>query len=377
MFASPGDARVSRSSWEPASVAPGIAYPTGRPIAIRLPPESWHRPVRHTISSVTLRFRIDPDRMDRSLIDAAGDTIRSGGLVAFPTETVYGLGALAIDLAAIQRLFDAKGRPADDPLIVHVRRGWALESVLAEVSPVVRALTERFWPGPLTIVGPRAASIPAVVTSGLDTVAVRAPAHPVADALLDAVGLPVAAPSANRFGHISPTTADHVLDDLDGRCDVVLDAGDATLGIESTVVAVTETGVVVLRHGALPVEELGVPVVDAPSRPSVSPGFHVRHYAPDSPMRVVEAGSHALLPTVASGVYLGFDDSVPHLPDTWRFFPLGSRDALEAVAVRLYRVLRTVDRLGADLIVAELTARPGLGRAIDDRLRKAASGRGL
>ena len=328
---------------------------------------------------MTLRFTIDPDRVDLSLVAGAADVLRSGGLVAFPTETVYGLGARADDAAAIARIFDAKDRPANDPLIVHVLAEWPLDGIAREVPDLARHLIERFWPGPLTIVLQRDPSIPSIVTAGLDTVAVRAPAHPVAEALLAAAGIPIAAPSANRFGHVSPTNADHVLDDLGGRCDVVLDAGDTTLGLESTVVSVSDDGIVVLRHGALPVEDLGVPFADAAAHQdrSRSPGRTTRHYSPDTEMQVVDVGSRVILPTVTDGVYLGYDDTIRHLPAGWRFVPLGSRDALGAVAARLYRVLRTVDATTPELIVAELAGRPGLGRAIDDRLTRAASGRRL
>jgi L-threonylcarbamoyladenylate synthase len=327
--------------------------------------------------AVTLRLTVDPVDPDPGVIESAASVIRSGGLVAFPTETVYGLGCDATDPAAVERLFAAKGRPPDDPLIVHVTVERPLGEVYAAVRPLLKALAARFWPGPLTLVGPRADAIPAVVTAGLDTVAARAPAHPVAVRLIRAVGRPLAAPSANLFGHVSPTSAAHVLDDLAGRCDLVLDAGDTTLGIESTVVRVEEERAVVLRHGAVPAEDLGVPFVEAPTGGLGSPGGFVRHYAPTAEMRVVDIASELRLPHVGRGVYLGFHETEPELPEGWWFVPLGSRDSLDVVAARLYAVLRSVDQPGVDLILAELTLRRGLGRAIDDRLTRAASGRVL
>lgn len=325
---------------------------------------------------MTIRLRIDPDQIDASAVHGAVDVLRRGGLVAFPTETVYGLGCLAEDDAAVARVFAAKGRPSDDPLIVHVAGTGSLDGVVGEVPELFWDLAHRHWPGPLTMVVARGRRIPPTVTSGLDTVAVRAPAHPVAHALLEAVAAPVAAPSANRFGHVSPTNADHVLSDLVGRCDMVLDAGDSALGIESTVVRVEADHVLVLRHGALPVEELDVEVREGVAVRSSSPGLAERHYSPDAPMTVMDPRKRAPLPS-AGGVYLGYDETARPLPEGWRFVPLGSRAGLAAVAARLYRVLRTIDDERPDHIVAELTGRPGLGRAIDDRLMRAAAGRVL
>lgn len=325
------------------------------------------------MEAVTVRLRIDSDDIDAAAIAGAAGTLRSGGLVAFPTETVYGLGCLAEDPTAVQRVFDAKGRPADDPLIVHVAGRSALDGIVGDVPPLFWSLVRRHWPGPLTLVVARGPRIPTVVTSGLDTVAVRAPAHPVATALLEAVGAPVAAPSANRFGHVSPTNAEHVLADLVGRCDMVLDGGDTALGIESTVVRVEADHVVVLRHGALPVEDLDVAVREGAVERFSSPGLGPRHYSPNTAMVVMDPRRRAPLPG-DGGVYLGYDETARQLPAGWQFVPLGSRSALPAVAARLYRVLRSIDEGRPALIVAELTGRGGLGRAIDDRLVRAASG---
>jgi L-threonylcarbamoyladenylate synthase len=323
---------------------------------------------------VTLRFRIDPDDIDHKLIEGAADLLRAGRLVAFPTETVYGLGCIATDAAAVDRVFEAKGRPANDPLIVHVRADADLTGIVDRPPDLFWKLAKRWWPGPLTMVVGRGAAIPPRLTAGLETVAVRAPDHPIADALLEAVGKPVAAPSANRFGHVSPTTADHVLVDLAGRCDLVIDGGDSTLGIESTVVLVEADHVIILRHGALPVEELEVPIVDAPPHRPLAPGMAPRHYAPDAELWVMDPARRSPLPA-GPGTYLGYDETVPPMPEGWRFVPLGARDALGSVAARLFRVLRMVDDPASGILVAELCGRPGLGRAIDDRLVRAAEGR--
>lgn len=322
---------------------------------------------------MTLRIKIDPDAIDEAAITGAARTLVDGGLVAFPTETVYGLGGRADSRATVEKIYAAKKRPDHDPLIVHVASDAELDGVIAEPPALFFDLVRRFWPGPLTLVVPRGPGIPAVVTSGLDTVAVRAPDHPIAQALLRRAGVPVAAPSANAFGHVSPTNAEHVLDDLAGRCDLVIDAGDTTLGIESTVVAVLTDHIEVLRHGALPIEDLGVEVRDSDAGVSESPGRLPRHYAPNSPMAVMDPRDRAPLPP-GGGVYLGYDETARVLPEGWMFVPLGSRDSLGAVAARLYRVLRSIDDRTPRMIVAELSGRPGLGRAIDDRLTRAASG---
>ena len=220
--------------------------------------------------SSTHTYKLDSERLDPSAVSVAADVIRTGGLVAFPTETVYGLGANATDAAAVAKIFVAKQRALNDPLIVHCApenddlqnapAALFREQVIGELSPrqaqQALALIRAFWPGPLTLVLPRGPRIPTNVTAGLDTVAVRMPAHPVALALIRRSGVPIAAPSANRFGHVSPTTARHVLDDLDGRIDVLLDGGPTSIGVESTVLDLTAPQPVILRPGGLAREEI-------------------------------------------------------------------------------------------------------------------------
>lgn len=343
------------------------------------------------------------DTSPASIARAAG-CIRAGGLVAFPTETVYGLGAHALDAAAVRRLFEAKGRPPNDPLIVHVASFDEVDDLLGadlETGPYsrTRRLAACFWPGPLTMVLTKSARVPPEVTAGLDTVAVRVPAHPVARALLEAAAVPIAAPSANLFSHPSPTTAAHVLQDLDGRIDFVIDGGPTDVGIESTVLDLTGPHPTVLRPGAVTVEMLrdvlpivrmlGVPGEDlqvGPAGPHRSPGLMSRHYAPRAPLTLIggdpEAALDALLEqarlAIAEGRRVG---AIVPREDVARFRGLpvtiadwGARRDAGAMASRLYAALRELDAAGVDsILVRDVVADEGLGRAIRDRLRRAAS----
>lgn len=314
-----------------------------------------------------LRIVVDPRDPDPALLTPAADALLAGSLVAFPTETVYGLGAAAFDRAAVGAVFAAKGRPIDDPLIVHIASPSSVGDVVAEVSPEMQALIERHWPGPLTIVARRSGAVPDVVTAGRDTVAVRCPDHPVAHLLLELAGVAVVAPSANRFSYVSPTTADHVVEDLGEAVDVVVDAGPTPVGIESTIVSVVGDRVSVLRRGAVEVDA----DFDAEAPSSLAPGRLTTHYSPRA--RTVAIAAHGD-PAAAGpgGVHVGFDDSAA--APGWRLVSLGKRDDLGAVARHLYATLRDVDALGPDLIVVELCGSGGLGEAIDDRLRRAAGG---
>lgn len=341
---------------------------------------------------MTQILRVDRPRPDAPELRRAAEVLRRGGLVAFPTETVYGLGCNALDEAAVRRVFEAKGRPAHDPLIVHVGRGWSLERVATvEAGESVRALTGAFWPGPLTVVVPRAPALPGAVTAGLSTVAVRCPAHDVAQALLEAAGVPIAAPSANRFSYVSPTSARHVFDDLGGRIDLILDGGTTHHGIESTVVRLDGARLHVLRLGAVTVDALrdavggAYEIVEPPAggaRGSGSPGMETKHYSPRSPALAVRAplvegraGEGLADVPGHEVVYLGYEDRRPELPGSWRFVPLGASDDLVEVARRLYENLRAWDSASTDrVLLVELTMADGLGAAIDDRITRAASG---
>ena len=313
-------------------------------------------------------------------VEPAAALLRDGGIVAFPTETVYGLGADAFNEAAVKRVFAAKGRPPNDPLIVHVRPHWPLDQVFAHTTALQLQLLDKFWPGPLTLIGPKAPTIPSIVTAGLPDVAVRAPSHPVAIVLLDAVDRPIAAPSANRFSYVSATTAQHVADDLGDSIDAIVDAGPSTAGIESTVVRLRGSVLEVLRHGATTIEAITAAVsgidevVEITGSTTASPGQLLTHYSPNTATIALTPGTAIdRLELVGSAVLVGYDESVR--PETHRFVSLGSRANLDAVARVLYETLRTVDSSAANTILVELTGADGIGRALDDRIRRAASGR--
>lgn len=319
-----------------------------------------------------------PAGTDRAIRDAA-DILASGGLVAFPTETVYGLGADATDGRAVAGIYAAKGRPSFNPLIAHVPDIDAAEA-LALVDPVSRALAERFWPGPLTLVLDRRPGCPVseLATAGLATLALRVPDHPVARDLLAAVGRPVAAPSANRSGHVSPTTADDVLADLDGRIDAVLDGGPTTVGVESTIVRVAGGSVLLLRPGGVTRGEIeavtgrpvAVPLDEASDRP-IAPGLLASHYAPAAAVRL---DARAVEPGEA---LLAFGPvPLPGAEAAVAVVNLSPAGDLREAAAGLFRALRTLDASGAARIAVAPIPTEGLGEAIADRLRRAAAPRG-
>jgi L-threonylcarbamoyladenylate synthase len=307
--------------------------------------------------------------------------LRRGGLVAFPTETVYGLGADAESDAALAHLYAVKGRPTDHPVIVHLAHADQLGEWAAAVSDATRALTARFWPGPLTVVVPAASRVSRVATGGLDTVGLRVPDHPVALALLDAFGGGIAAPSANRFGRVSPTTAGAVTRDLGHDVDLVLDGGPCAVGVESTIVDCTAGTPTVLRVGGVTLEDLAA-VLDGP--PTVggtmrAPGTLPAHYAPNAAVEVVvretlaDRARDAAAREVRVGVIaLASDLAGIDLPDA--LVPLARPADVAAYAHDLYRALREADDLGLDLVLAIAPPPSGLGVALVDRLGRAACG---
>jgi L-threonylcarbamoyladenylate synthase len=351
----------------------------------------------------TIVLATPPDAVPPDAIALAANLLRAGEVVAFPTETVYGLGADATSEAALQRIFVAKERPLSDPLIVHLADASQLSEVARAIPPEAERLAERFWPGPLTLVLPRLARIPALVAAGGDTVGVRVPAHPVAQALLRAADLPIAAPSANRFMHTSPTTAAHVLADLDGRIACILDGGPTMVGVESTVVDLTASPPRLLRPGGTTLEALrtilpdilapafaeGVPPPTSPERiePAHAPGQMARHYAPRTRLVVFDAmGAEALAAMRALAAEarargervgaLAADEEAATLEDAGaRVARLGPMADLTAISRRLYAALRELDAARLDLLLAHSFGRQGLGLAIEDRLRRAAGGR--
>ncbi|MEG3632926.1 L-threonylcarbamoyladenylate synthase [Micromonospora palythoicola] len=308
---------------------------------------------------------------DGDLGEAAA-VLRTGGLVVFPTETVYGLGANALDARAAARIFEAKQRPSFDPLITHLADAADLEPLVGPVSPAVAALAARFWPGPLTLIVDRPERIPPIVTSGLDSMAVRVPDHEHARRLIAAAGVPVAAPSANRFGQLSPTRAEHVVRGLGAAVDLVLDGGPTRCGIESTIVDARGDHPVVLRLGALPVEELEkvtgpVTVRPGSSGQPVAPGTLAAHYAPRTPLRLVSSAESA----GADRGYLAFRDGPAG--DWAAVEVLSASGDLTEAAARLFDALHRLDAAKVTEIVVEPVPDTGVGRAVNDRLRRAAA----
>lgn len=303
-------------------------------------------------------LRVDPLAPDPGPIGEAAAVLKGGGLVALPTETVYGLGGDAGDEDAVAAIFAAKGRPADNPLICHVAGVEGLAALAAEVTPLAGDLAERWWPGPLTLVVDAAAWVPRVTTGGRGTVAVRVPAHPVALAVLAASGLPVAAPSANRSGRPSPTTARHVLDDLGPAVDLVLDAGPCPVGVESTVVDARGALPVILRPGSVTAEDLGLSAAQAAGDAAASPGTRYRHYAPACRVVVAPrgAGSGQVAALAAEGLRAGL-------------VAVGDAETLARV---LYAELRGAETRGLDVVVVEAVDERGIGAAVMERLRRAA-----
>jgi L-threonylcarbamoyladenylate synthase len=339
----------------------------------------------------TVRLTVDE-------VQRAAEILRGGGTVAFPTETVYGLGANALNAEAVEKIFVAKERPHWDPLIVHVA-DVAMAKTVAELSPLAEQLAERFWPGPLTLLLPRKDCVPDAVTAGRSLVGVRVPGHPLALELLRAAAIPIAAPSANRFGHTSPTTAAHVLEDLDGRIDTVLDGGACHVGVESTVVDLSQDPMVIYRPGAVTAAMLAefgtVTLYKAPRETKErsrelqeslpAPGVGLRHYAPRARMVLVERGSNENLQEFwyrflrTAGDQQGVVGLM--LPARFRemqedahtlIYRWGEWTDGAALAARLFAGLRELDARSADVIVCPVPAAEGIGDAVRDRLFKAA-----
>jgi L-threonylcarbamoyladenylate synthase len=347
---------------------------------------------------VTLRLEVDARRIHepeaQAALAEAARILLAGGLVALPTETVYGLGANALNESAVAAIFAAKGRPAWDPLIVHVADEAMLARVADEIPASARKLMAAFWPGPLTLLLPRSAAIPDTVTAGRPLVGVRMPAHPVALELLRLAGVPIAAPSANRFGHVSPTTAEHVIEDLDGRIDAVIDSGPTAHGVESTVVDATGNPMIVYRPGAVTLEQLrkvaGAVELFTPTDMQIpvealpSPGVGIRHYAPRARLVLLNAGAdwqafvehrRAQLQNDRVGVMLlsGLPGEAELRSDaSLAIYEWGRSSDLEGLANRLFAGLRYLDLVGCTVIVCPTPSEEGIGAAIHDRLRKAA-----
>ena len=337
-------------------------------------------------------IRTDPEHIDPAAMREAGRILKEGGLVAFPTETVYGLGGNALDERASGKIYAAKGRPSDNPLIVHIAETDALFQITEEVPKKAMAMAEAFWPGPLTMIFRKNEKVPLATTGGLSSVAVRMPSHPVALALIREGGGFVAAPSANTSGRPSPTTADHVKEDLSGKIDMILDGGPVGIGLESTIVDFTEETPTILRPGYINREMMekvigpvrtdpGLIAADSAVRPK-APGMKYRHYAPKAEMTVVEGEEKAVQEKIRQlasekirqGLRVGIiatDESAPFYPEGI-VKSIGARSCEESIARHLYSVLREFDQCGADCIFSEAFDTPQMGRAIMNRLLKAA-----
>jgi L-threonylcarbamoyladenylate synthase len=342
----------------------------------------------------TLLLAVDPHEPNMEQIRTAASLIRNGGLVAFPTETVYGLGADALNPKAVLALFEVKKRPLDNPPIVHIYDVKDVYRLAKEVSPEAEELMKRFWPGPLTLIFKRSRIVPDVAVAGLDTIAVRMPRHNVALALIRESRCPISAPSANLAGKPSPTLAKHVLDDLGGHIDAILDAGPTPIGVESTVLDLTVEPPQILRPGGTPYEVLArtlgkielsaVAVTDKllPFEKARSPGVRHKHYAPRAEMILVEGEVEHVICRVNErikfykkegrrvGVLATDETTGKYSADVVK--SLGSRSDLANIARSLFRLLREFDEEDVDVIIAEGVSSEGLGLAVMNRLRKAA-----
>lgn len=339
-------------------------------------------------------LKIDPINPETNNIKEAAKIVKRGGTVAFPTETVYGLGASALDENAIQKIFFAKGRPQDNPLIVHISSIAQLDDLVENIPQQAYILMEKFWPGPLTLIFNRTRKIPDRITGGLSTVAIRMPAHNIALELIKHSGLPIAAPSANTSGKPSPTNSLHVIHDLSGKIDMIIDGGSTGVGLESTVLDVSGDIPTILRPGGVTVEDLlsvlpqveydrALENTDKNLIPK-SPGQKYRHYSPDAKMVIVEGSVEEITQKIirlskeyeAQGMSVGIlatkqtQDKYKHS----KILIVGDRDFPETIAANFFNALREFDNLNVDIIIAEGVEEKGIGKAIMNRMRKAAGG---
>ena len=327
------------------------------------------------------------------LIREAAMTLKIGGLVAFPTETVYGIGANALDVAVVRKIYEAKGRPSDNPLIVHIGHTDEVKKYVAEIPKIAIPLMEAFWPGPLTLIFKKNHVIPYEITGGLDTVAIRVPAHPLAREIIRQSGLPIAAPSANISGKPSPTIAAHVIEDLNGRVDMIVDGGDANIGLESTVLDVTSEPAMILRPGGitkamieavvglvvLDPKDLGVSNEDIPK----APGMKYKHYAPKGKLviyygskeKAIEAMNASVQKSLSNhekvGIIATNEDLEAYHCDT--ILTIGSEHDAHEIASNLFKVLRQMDDLGVEKILTQAFHEKEIGVATMNRLLKAAN----
>ena len=341
----------------------------------------------------TIVVKIKSHDFDEEILKQAGSILRNGGLVAFPTETVYGIGANALAEESVKKVYEAKGRPSDNPLIVHVVKTEDINELVRELPQKAEKLISEFWPGPLTLIFKKASIVSEIVTGGLDTVAIRMPAHPIAKLLIELAGVPVAAPSANLSGKPSPTMEEHVINDMKGRVDAIVCGGNADVGVESTVLDITSDIPMILRPGGVTKEDLekviGKVAVDPALQKSEdsqlipkSPGMKYTHYSPNAEVVLVSGNLDSVTDNIerireneeAKGRKVGImaTDQTKDIYKGGTIISVGSRDKLESVAANLFKVLRDFDEKGVDIILAETFDEKGLGQAIMNRLMKAA-----
>ena len=342
----------------------------------------------------TILAKVDlrqPEAME--IIQTAAKILQEGGLVAFPTETVYGLGGNGLDGMACEKIYIAKGRPSDNPLILHISEFEELNPIVREISPAAQKLMDAFWPGPLTMVFPKSDIVPEKATGGLDTVAVRFPNHPVARAIIKAAGLPIAAPSANSSGKPSPTRASHVEFDLNGKIDMIVDGGAAEWGLESTIVDVSGEVPMILRPGAVTKEMMEEVVGTVEIDPAIlqkpaadlkpkAPGMKYTHYSPKAEVILVKGETTAVADEInrlaAEDMAHGLKTGVMATEETKDLYKadivlsLGSRERPEEIGANLFKYLRKFDFLGAERVYSEVFSEEGEGMAIMNRLNKAA-----
>lgn len=337
-------------------------------------------------------YKIDSKAVDHQKMEEAAQLIRSGELVAFPTETVYGLGADALNPQASKKIYAAKGRPSDNPLIVHIAKFEDLEEIAKEVPQEAKKLADAFWPGPLTMIVNKNEKVPYETTGGMDTVAIRMPDHPVALELIRQSGCLIAAPSANTSGRPSPTLAEHVAEDLGGRIPMILDGGEVGIGIESTIIDLTEKIPMILRPGYITKEMLeavigtvrtdpGIIAADSTKKPK-APGMKYRHYAPKANLMLIDGAKCAVVDKINEltdamhsegkkvGI-IGTDETVASYRGDM-VLSIGAREDEDAIARHLYKLLREFDAADVDVIYSESFATPRIGQAIMNRLLKAA-----
>ena len=333
----------------------------------------------------------DPTDNDaKEALARAAKILLSGGLVVMPTETVYGLGGNGLNENAAKKIYEAKGRPGDNPLILHIEKPEDAEKY-CHTSPLYFALAKAFMPGPLTVIMPKKDIVPLTVTAGLSTVAVRCPEHKVANALIKATGIPIAAPSANLSGKPSPTNAKYVMEDMDGRVDMIIDGGESEIGLESTIVMIENDTITLLRPGAITYDALSlvcenVKIADAvlemlkENEKPLSPGMKYKHYAPATPLILLDGDDAAQAAFLKNEIkekkcaILCYDEEESTLKDKNSFLiPIGMREDLASHARRLFTALRDADKLGCDVIYAHLPPKEGLGLALYNRMIRAAA----